>query len=473
MSDLQRRIVLYAAAAVLAGLLVVIWLWPEPNSREREALRIREQVYGDGEGDPRLVLFVVLDTVRADHTSLCGYARPTTPFLEELKGLGASVTCLAQVSGSWTVPVHASFFTGEDVPSHGAHYAASAQGVDYDGLAMHPLDERFPTLAEQLAARGYQTVAVSANSLVSSATGLMRGFEHRSSPGELHAFYRAPGVLTEVARILDAEIQREKPLFLFVNLMDAHDPWPAIPEGAGWVPPRESLRWECGPEEECTLDRFFRGTLAEENRRAWLEHVTDLYDHGVATADGGLRDLVGLLRERGWLDEGYRLVVTSDHGELLGEHGLAYHGRYLYEPITRVPLLVHEGGGTPPALPGPFPGTGVFHLVRDGGPGAEVVQATAAAYPERGWVRKYDGKVGGSTSAAIWQGSQKLLWMDGTVQVFDLSQDPGEERPVTVDEHALSGEMDTLVTRVLESGGTAATMTPEMIEALRAVGYVQ
>ena len=463
----NRRLFRGALGLVGLALLVIGLAWFFSIERlDRELDPVEETT-------PHLVLFVVLDTVRADHTSLCGYGRPTTPFLEELKRLGASFTCDAQVSGSWTVPTHASFFTGVDVPSHGAHYAASAQGVDYDGLAMHPLDERFPTLAEQLVEQGYRTVAVSANSLVSSATGLLRGFEYRSSPGELHAFYRAPGVLAEVSRILDEDLQRERPLFLFVNFMDAHDPWPAIPEGVGWVPPRTSLRWECGPEEECTLDRLFRGTLADENRMAWLEHVTDLYDHGIATADGGLRDLVGLLRERGWMDDGYRIVVTSDHGELLGEHGLAYHGRYLYEPITRVPLLVHEGGGTPPALPGPFPGTGVFHLVRDGVPGAEVAQATAAAYPERGWVRKYDGEVGGSTSAAIWQGNQKLLWMDGTVQVFDLSQDPGEERPVTVDEPALSGEMDTLVTRVLESGGTAATMTPEMIEALRAVGYVQ
>ncbi len=473
MSELHRRIALLAVAAVLAGALVFLWIRREDRLGRGEPERIQEQAYGEGEGEPRLILFVVLDTVRADHTSLCGYGRPTTPFLEELKELGASWTCDAQVSGSWTVPTHASFFTGEDVPSHGAHYAASAEGVDYDGLAMHPLDDRFPTLAEQLAERGYQTVAVAANSLVSSATGLLRGFDHRSSPGELHAFYRAPGVLAEVTRIVEEEVQRDQPLFLFVNLMDAHDPWPAIPEGAGWVPPRDSLRWECGPEQECTLDRFFNGALADDRRDAWLEHVTDLYDHGIATADGGLRALVELLRERGWLDGGFRLVVTSDHGELLGEHGLAYHGRYLYEPITRVPLMVHQSGGTPETLPSPFPGTAVFHLVRDGSVVPGDGPATAAAYPERSWVRKYDGKVGGSTSAAVWRRSEKLLWMDGSLQLFDLAEDPLEERPTAVDGHALAGEMDALVTRVMDSGGAAAPMTPEMIEALRAVGYVQ
>ena len=426
-----------------------------------------------GDPPPRLVLLVVLDTVRADHTSLCGYVRPTTPYLEALVERGAAFTCDAEVSGSWTVPTHASFFTGQPVPSHGAHYAAFAEGADYEGLAMHPLDDRHQTLAEDLGSRGYQTAAVAANSLVSSSTGLLRGFEFRSAPDELHAFYRAPAVHAEVVRLLDQQIDPQRPLFLFVNLMDAHDPWAPVPEGVGWAPPRDTLRWECGEDEECTLDRYFRGTLDESARDAWLSHVTDLYDHGIATADAALAELMGELDSRGWLDDGYRLVVTSDHGELLGEHGLAYHGRYLYEPITRVPILVQESGRPPLTLPTRIPGTAVFDLVRTGELPVELGTAGAVAYPERTWIRKYEGRVGGATSVAVWRGDEKLLWMDGELMAFDLATDPGEERPKSAEGHPLRVALDPLVSGAMASGGQGAAMTPEMIEALRAVGYVQ
>ena len=454
------------ATLVLVALLLAARLWT-PASDDPETTPTPSE-------RPKLIWLAVLDTVRADHTSLCGYGRPTTPFLESLVADGASYTCDAEVSGSWTVPTHASFFTGQAVPDHGAHYAAYAEGSDYDGLAMHPLDGSSRTLAEALAAEGYQTAAVAANSLVSSATGLLRGFEFRSAPDELHAFYRAPAVHDEVVRLLDQQVDPGRPLFLFVNVMDAHDPWAPVPEGVDWVPPRETLRWECEEDEECTLDRFFRGTLAADRRDAWLAHVTDLYDHGIRVADSAVADVVEQLATRGWLDGGYRMVFTSDHGELLGEHGLAYHGRYLYEPITRVPLVVRQSTSPPPALPPRVPGTAIFELVRGGALPADPPVASAVAYPERSWVRKYDGAIGGATSVAVWSGDEKLLWTDGELRAYDLAADPGEADPRPVsDAHPLREALDPQVTRALAAGGQGSAMTPELIEALRAVGYVQ
>ena len=74
---------------------------------------------------PRDVVFVVLDNVRADHLSLCGYERPTSPNLEAFAATAWS-SCEAVVPGSWTVPSHASFLTGLEVAHHGAHYARGA-----------------------------------------------------------------------------------------------------------------------------------------------------------------------------------------------------------------------------------------------------------------------------------------------------------------------------------------------------------
>src|SRR5438093_3811689 len=94
---------------------------------------------GAGHDRKPTIVFVVLDTVRADHTSLCGYGRPTTPTLQRLAKQGASYTCDAYAPGDWTLPTHASFFTGVDVVEHGAHFTAigSKNGIplfDKDNL---------------------------------------------------------------------------------------------------------------------------------------------------------------------------------------------------------------------------------------------------------------------------------------------------------------------------------------------------
>lgn len=124
-------------------------------------------------GRPGLVLFVVLDTVRADHTSLCGHDRPTTPFLQALAGQqGWSHTCGLVTPGTWTLPSHASFFTGLLPTEH----RLITKG--------HPLPPGVPTLAERFAAEGYQTVLLSANPTLNKASGIGRGFEvFESSPG--------------------------------------------------------------------------------------------------------------------------------------------------------------------------------------------------------------------------------------------------------------------------------------------------
>jgi len=114
---------------------------------------------------PTIVL-AVLDTVRADHTSLCGYARQTTPYLEQLAKRGAVHTCRAYSPGDWSLPSHASYYTGVSVARHGAHYA---RGEEDDkakrvrSLYVYPLRGDIPTLAEQMQERGYQTVLVSDN----------------------------------------------------------------------------------------------------------------------------------------------------------------------------------------------------------------------------------------------------------------------------------------------------------------------
>ncbi|MBW2688213.1 MAG: sulfatase-like hydrolase/transferase, partial [Deltaproteobacteria bacterium] len=174
------------------------------------------------------VVLVVLDTVRADHTSICGYARKTTPYLQSLVDRGATHTCRAYTPGDWSLPSHASYFTGVSVARHGAHYARSDDDADEEGkrvrsLFVYPLRDDIPTLAEQMRERGYQTVLVSDNGLLSEA-GLQRGFSIVAARPKKHD-PRVDWVPPTLKRVLAESVDPDKPLFLVLNYIQAHDPW--------------------------------------------------------------------------------------------------------------------------------------------------------------------------------------------------------------------------------------------------------
>ncbi len=100
------------------------------------------------------VIFVVMDTLRADRTSLCGYMHPTTPKLEELVERGASYACNSHSPSTWTLPSHATFFTGLGPEDHQAGSGGNTKGMTWGSVTL--LGPRWPTLAEEMAARGYR-----------------------------------------------------------------------------------------------------------------------------------------------------------------------------------------------------------------------------------------------------------------------------------------------------------------------------
>jgi hypothetical protein len=191
------------------------------------------------------VLFVVLDMVRADRLSLCGYGRPTSPSLERLRDLGAAWTCGAHAPGSWTLPSHASFFTGLPVYAHGVHYLPGDDALSMGGIPVYarPLGPEPGTLAEAMAAAGYATAMVSGNPLLGEASGLTRGFEQVEVAPRFGAL-AGQDLLARTARVLSRARGEGRPLFLFVNIADAHDPWPAVPEGLGWLPATPALTYD-------------------------------------------------------------------------------------------------------------------------------------------------------------------------------------------------------------------------------------
>ena len=395
-------------------------------------------------------VLVVLDTVRADWASMCGHPQPTTPALDALAARpGARSTCRAYTPGSWTLPTHASFFTGRPVLDHGADFVDGGRTIME--LTVRPLDDRYPTLAEHHGALGYQTLAVSGNPVVGPLTGLSRGFE-RVRTG---AFGQLEGdtLLTALEDEL-LGLDPERPLFLFLNIADAHEPWDASEAGHPWRPPR--------PATARDLERWWGAGSSE--REGYLDAIVPLYGWGVQRADRTLARSLALLDERGWLGSDARLVVTSDHGELFGEHGLVDHGRTVIEPNNRVFLVAV--GPELPELPEPVSALEVHALVRDGELASHRVLAPSFSDPS--FRRSFGEQAAGSASVALWEGSTKWVRTGDEVLRYDLATDPGEVAPTPGPPELLQLE----ATRLQQLASEVSDPDPELIEMLRAAGYM-
>ena len=401
--------------------------------------------------DQPTVVLAVLDTVRADHLAVCGYERPVGWFLTTLADEGAAVACDARSPGSWTLPSHASFFTGRHVVEHGAHPVRSGEKLANTRQQIRALDDELPTLAEQLAARGYQTVAVVENPVVSEATGLLRGFQHVVRADDWLELEADDGTYTAVKRLLRKELDPAAPLFLFLNLASAHQPWPAIGEDRPrFLPERPELRL-LGSREGSVWRRFHAGEMADDEREAFLAHLVDVYDHGIWRGVRTLRRVWRLLERDGWGRDA-RLVVTSDHGEFLGEHGRLDHGHYLDDPNSQVPLLYWSTAGEV-TLPDTVSALLAYDLALHGELPAELPRVEAVAYPHPERLAWSGGRHFGQTSAAIWTDGGRSTWIDGRV-----------EGPAAV-------EVDQLAQAAIASGSGSGD--EEVLELLRAVGYVE
>lgn len=282
------------------------------------------------------VVLVVLDTVRAKSLSLHGYERPTTPRLEELARGGVVFDrCLS--TAPWTLPAHGSMFTGQ---------YAYEQGIGWET----PLGDRFLTLAEVLTGHGYATAGFVGNLLYCGREfGLARGFAHyRDHPRDALSILASSSLGREVLlrlKLITLESRNDAPtvvgwftdwldhrdpdapFFAFLNLFDAH---------ALYQPP-EGFRF--GPVTD-VLRRGVRHRFSPEE----MQVLVDAYDGCIAFTDHWVGRLVDELGQRG-LREDTIVIVTSDHGEQLGEHGLTDHGNSLYRPLLHVPLLICLPGG--------------------------------------------------------------------------------------------------------------------------------
>jgi arylsulfatase A-like enzyme/Tfp pilus assembly protein PilF len=243
------------------------------------------------------VLFITVDTLRADRLGCAGYPIET-PAIDRLAEEGVYFPGL-YTPAPVTLPSHASLFTSELPFSH---------GVRMNGV--HALGDSHTTLAEVFENEGYDTGAVIGAFVVHSMYGLGQGFSSYEDmenlpPGEQGILETRQSARTayEVSQLAQAWLEgRNPPWFLWVHYYDPHAPYEP-PEG-------------------------------------FMERYEDAYDGEVAYTDRMLARLLGMMREQGLL-ENTLVVFVSDHGEALGEHGEAEHGLFLYQSTVRAPVILH------------------------------------------------------------------------------------------------------------------------------------
>jgi len=298
----------------------------------------------------RNVILIVWDAVRASNLSVYGHPRDTTPNLARWARKGVRYN-LALAPAPWTYPSHTSFFTGH------WPFQLSTQWK-------YSLDAPVPTLAEHLTSRGYLTAGFSANTLCCTyETRLDRGFTHFDdypfTPRSLLSrtvagswilenifsrddFYAFKWIrlqsrnATEISHAFFDWLKqrpRDRPFFAYLNYFDAHEPYMPPPGYAG----RFGIRPQGRRDYEFLLDYGSPGVKSLPNRDIWM--ARDCYDDCIAFIDEHVGQLIDDLHGQGLLNNTL-VIITADHGESFGDHGLYLHGTSLYLDETAVPLVI-------------------------------------------------------------------------------------------------------------------------------------
>jgi len=504
------------ATLTLLALLALMVL--PPILAPPSAVPAAKQIYFPQQSPP--VVFVVLDTARADHFSSYGYPRETTPRFDELSE--SSVLFQDAVSASpWTLPSHASMFTGLYPRSHGA------------SIKNFQLDGDFLTLPEFLRASGYYTFGLSSNPMVGEVTHLNQGFDRFEEVWRHHGREQlflvklvnalrsrhADKGARKVNEIVEDWLQdagnTEQPFFLFVNYMETHGPYQPPktfrdrflnPDRAGEVPEQVNIY-------DDRYVKYFAGEVELSEQE--LDDLRSMYDGELAYQDMRLGELMDSLEEAGVLDRAI-VIVLSDHGENLGEHRMTDHQLSVYDTVLRVPLLIRFPtqlpagrkvpgtvqlnalyptiaellGVSPDALPGPFSNPSLLGMIREDGKGLDVAFSEYKSPQEILKIIRYKlpdfdiSVLDRDLVSARSEEEKYILTSNGTDELYGLDSDPGEEKDLCpggecTGAHPLRSAIETWMrdNPEYEPGEAGASMSdpkdPEALEKLRSLGYIQ
>ena len=414
---------------------------------------------------PNVVLYVV-DTVRADRLGVYGYGKPTSPRLDAFAA-DAVLFENAWAQSSWTRPAVASLFTGLLPP---AHRTVGRRSV---------LPEEAVTLAEILAAHGYEGLGLVRNPNVGRAFGFAQGFTRfRSEDRE-----RDETMLDRVRLWLDERQDAEAPFFLFLHAIDPHGPYDPAPEfeemfDAGGAPAHyRTVRYLLG---------LNRGDVEPGPDTA--EALSRLYDAEVAQNDRAFGELLDELEARG-LGESAAVIYLSDHGEEFAEHGRWEHGLSLYEEVLRVPLVMRLPGVPARRVEEPAQHVDVLptllgYLGIEAPPtdGRDLLAARRRGDAPLDVYTHLD--VDGHRAASVMRGRYKLVLPQSPSQgtapmLFDLEADPGELEDLAADRPDIVERMLALLAERNLAGEVESAeeieddqLGEEVRRRLRALGYV-
>jgi arylsulfatase A-like enzyme len=292
------------------------------------------------EETPPNIVLVVLDTVRDDVAAARVPGCPDHPVAPWLGRVAEEGTTFANAwaNAPWTLPSHASLFTGEMPSTHNCTSASCR--FAYAG----------PTMAERLSDAGYRTMAFFSNPwLTDRLTGVMRGFDEQYVDPRLfgNVFTVPDQGGRRTVGIIDTWLERNddgRPFLMFVNFLEAHLPY--APNGryrSAFLPGTDS-----DDVVASALADSVNAGLKDWEDVDW-QHVRQMYAGDVNNSDSLLGSLVQVLKRRGLYDDTV-LIVTSDHGELIGEHGLFEHQFGVYEELLAVPLVIRAPGRLEPGV---------------------------------------------------------------------------------------------------------------------------
>jgi len=457
------------------------------------------------EPPPGSIVLIVLDTTRADVFGAYGAESGETPVFDRLAGEGLLFEEIVSHS-PWTVPSHATFFTGLPPRQHDCWFGGRRW-----------LDDRLETLAESLAARGYETAAFYGNLNLAEAN-LLQGFEVQEyvessatllSLGWLARFtgigpdeWIDRGANRAVSRIGSWLRQRRsrRPFFLFVNLFEAHEPF---------VSP---IRDHAPPQGVSELESFFAlqtyrqslwHSLGRERGRE-VEIVRAAYRASIRYQDRKLGQLLEVLGKRYVVDR-LPIVITADHGENLGDGGRWGHHYSLNEALIHLPFVILaparlggarrvSGGFASHDLPATLldlAGVGDRFQLGRSLLGERQVEATTFAEDFPFYVGLHglerDNKSGlgdfpWPISAARGEGHKLVVWHGGSTRLYDLEGDPAESVDLLAQRPEIARRLAERlarwwveVPRIHRTQGASEApgrLDPDLAEQLRALGYL-
>lgn len=464
-----------ACAAIASGLFFLIVGCSRPGAGQAAD--------DTGGGRRPNVILIVLDTLRSDHLSCYGYGRPTSPQIDAF-ARGATLYARSFSTAPWTLPSHSSLFTGKFPFEHGAHTFQIDKPTPKNA---YPLHDSHETLAEALKAEGYQTALIGCNvGYLGAWTQLTQGFDLY----ELEFVY-AKERLRRVLRWLDEEAK--PPFFLVLNFMDTHRPYNTAPR-VGFIDP-PAVHEPRGTKNPL-LTQLARSVMPRSGPIPidLQRKVVDQYDTAIANLDEQVGRLLDRLAEKNLLDEAM-VIITSDHGEYLGEHFLVEHSKDVYQEALRVPLIVKAprqkdgkidsqpvcSTDVPGIVIGEMPAASAARLrgkFRDA-PGNHPVLAENYYSRSKDLFNKKWGSRFQRVRTVIFDWPHKYIHSsDGQNELYNLDEDPGESKNLVSAQSAVAARLKASIDQFMAQRGrftgqkaADTAISEEELREMEALGY--